>query len=231
MGLERFTGTGRLDRDDLPDPVARALADQPDDTHDVAGVDTGACEFCAAPTGPRHRHVVDLEQRSLQCACRACALLFTREGAAGGQHRTIPERHRELERVEFSRRRWARLRIPVDLVFVLHDSTAGRPVAFYPSPAGATESELPLDEWRAIVAANPAMGELQPDVEAVIIRVPDDADPEAFVVPIDRCYELVGRLRTNWRGFGGGSEVRAAIDDFFADVRRRARGSTVGTPS
>jgi hypothetical protein len=30
-------------------------------------------------------------------------------------------------------------------------------------------------------------------------------------------------MRLLWQGFDGGAEARAALDAFFADVRRRAR--------
>ena len=61
------------------------------------------------------------------------------------------------------------------------------------------------------------------------MRVPDDPDagsapPECHLVPIDACYELVGRLRLLWRGFDGGQEAREFIEDFFAQVRGRAPG-------
>lgn len=46
---------------------------------------------------------------------------------------------------------------------------------------------------------------------------------ELHLVPIDICYELVGRMRLLWQGFDGGAEARAALDAFFADVARRAR--------
>ena len=49
---------------------------------------------------------------------------------------------------------------------------------------------------------------------------------EAHLVPIDRCYELVGLLRTAWRGFDGGQEARALLDAFFADLT--ARGAPRG---
>ena len=42
--------------------------------------------------------------------------------------------------------------------------------AFYPSPAGATESLLPLTAWEEIVRENPALREMQPDVEALLVR-------------------------------------------------------------
>jgi hypothetical protein len=41
-------------------------------------------------------------------------------------------------------------------------------------------------------------------------------------VPIDRCYELVGRMRRHWRGFDGGDEVRAQIEVFFAGLGSEA---------
>jgi len=42
-------------------------------------------------------------------------------------------------------------------------------------------------------------------------------------VPVDSCYELVGAMRTSWRGFDGGAEANARIDAFFDTVARRAR--------
>ena len=100
--------------------------------------------------------------------------------------------------------------------------------AFYPGPAGATESDLPLDAWAAITAANPALRVLAPDVEALLIRAPAPgrAGPAGFechLVPVDACYELVGLLRRTWRGFDGGQEARAALAGFFATVAARSR--------
>ena len=45
----------------------------------------------------------------------------------------------------------------------------------------------------------------------------------AFHVPIDVCYELVGRLRTLWRGFDGGQEAHAAVDELFERIRARSK--------
>jgi hypothetical protein len=70
------------------------------------------------------------------------------------------------------------------------------------------------------VAATPGLGTLKPDVEALLVRAVDQK-VEAFLVPIDVCYELVGHLRTLWRGFDGGQDVRRRLDDFFAHVRTR----------
>ena len=40
--------------------------------------------MCREVLDERHGHVVDIEKRSIACACRACYLLFTSEGAAAG---------------------------------------------------------------------------------------------------------------------------------------------------
>jgi hypothetical protein len=117
---------------------------------------------------------------------------------------------------------WDALQIPVGVAFFFFNSSLQRVAAFYPSPAGATESLLPLDTWTDIVAAHPCLPELAPDVEALLVRRSRDRT-ESFIVPIDACYELVGHLRRHWRGFDGGPEARQQIDRFFARLRERSR--------
>jgi hypothetical protein len=113
---------------------------------------------------------------------------------------------------------WAGLQIPVGVVFVLQSSAAGGPVAFYPGPAGATESLLALDAWAGLAAEHPELATMEEDVEAALVLGPRDG----YVVPVDTCYELVGRLRQVWRGFDGGAEARMVLDEFSARVRERA---------
>jgi hypothetical protein len=45
---------------------------------------------------------------------------------------------------------------------------------------------------------------------------------EYYIVPIDQCFKLVGLIRSNWRGFSGGTEVWQKIGGFFADLKRVA---------
>jgi hypothetical protein len=59
-------------------------------------------------------------------------------------------------------------------------------------------------------------------VEAALVRV-RGTRVEAYLVPIDACYELVGQLRRLWRGFDGGQEARLALDEFFTRVAGRCR--------
>jgi Family of unknown function (DUF5947) len=185
------------------------------------------CELCAALIPDEHGHVVDLESRALMCACRPCYLVFAPEGAGGSRFRAVPDRFVSFPDFALSATEWDSLQIPVGVAFFFMNSTMDQVAAFYPSPAGATESQLSLDAWDEIVAANPALATLVPDVEAFLVRSADrqsgSAEAECFLVPIDVCYELVGELRMLWKGFDGGTEAHAAIEAFFDRVRDRSR--------
>jgi hypothetical protein len=183
------------------------------------------CDLCAVPIADEHEHVVDLEQRSLLCTCHGCFLLLAPDGAGGGRYRAVPDRYLSFSDVELSPGQWDSLQIPVSVAFFFVNSTLGRVAAFYPSPAGATESLLSLDTWDDVAAAHPDLATLRPDVEAFLVRSgrPGGGGVECYLVPIDACYELVGRLRTTWRGFDGGSEAHDELAAYFDRVRRRAR--------
>jgi hypothetical protein len=182
------------------------------------------CEMCSEPIADEHQHVVNVAARQLMCTCRACYLLFT-DSQAELRYRAVPDRYLAFPDFALDRRAWEALQIPVGVAFFFTNSELGRTVAFYPGPAGATESELDLDAWNAISAADPRVGLLTDDVEALLVRVPEDDElvqPETYLVPIDACYEFVGRLRMLWRGFDGGQEARAFIAGFFAQIAARA---------
>ena len=179
------------------------------------------CEMCAAPIADaQHSHVVNVSSRALLCTCRACYLLFTAENATLA-YRAIPDRYLAFPSFAVTQQEWDELQIPVGIAFFFLNSQLGRTVAFYPSPAGATESQLPLGAWDDLVAANPALGTLVPDVEALLVRA-GAGEYECFLVPIDACYELVGRLRSGWRGFDGGPDVRRSLAEFFAGIRAKS---------
>jgi hypothetical protein len=194
------------------------------------------CEMCSEPIADEHQHVVNVAGRQLMCVCRACYLLFT-DGSAELRYRAVPDRYLAFGDFALDRRAWEALQIPVGVAFFFANSALGRTVAFYPGPAGATESELDLDAWNAIAGADSRVGLLADDVEALLVRVPESdsedaerAAPQTYLVPIDACYEFVGRLRLLWRGFDGGQEARAFIDGFFAQIEARARPTPPGTP-
>lgn len=194
------------------------------------------CDLCAEPISDEHGHLVDVVSRTLKCSCRGCYMLFTASGAAGGHFRSVPDRYLSFPDFELTPSRWEALQIPVGVAFFFLNSELDRVAAFYPGPAGATESLLSLDTWNEIVAAQPTLATLEPDVEAFLVRVGHgpgsvakagspgaEGRPDCYLVPIDACYDLVGRLRQVWRGFDGGTEARRALDDFFEEVAAKAR--------
>jgi hypothetical protein len=62
---------------------------------------------------------------------------------------------------------------------------------------------------------------LTPDVEALLANRLSGG--EYFLVPIDKCYELVGLIRSYWRGLSGGTEVWKQIGSFYDELKTRAR--------
>jgi hypothetical protein len=102
----------------------------------------------------------------------------------------------------------------------MYSTTSECVVAMYPSPAGATESELHFDTWNRLVQLNPEL-KLEPDIEGLIAN--RLADPPVYAVaPIDRCYELTGAIKANWDGISGGTGVEDAVAHFFDDLRAKA---------
>ena len=191
---------------------------------------TERCEMCQTILDGRHGHLVDLDKRSIACACRACYLLFTHEGAAGGRYKAVPERICHDPARPLAGADWNELQIPVAMAFFFFNSALDRVVAGYPSPGGVTECELDLEAWDRLAAAYPLFGDMAPDTEAIFVHGaspggrPPQTPPqyEVFLIPIDMCYSLVGELRMYWQGFDGGAEAREALEKFLAGLRRRA---------
>jgi hypothetical protein len=185
--------------------------------------------MCGEVIAEPHSHVASVSERRLLCTCRACYLLFTAEGAGARRLRAIPDRVVSMPDFVLRQEQWDDLAIPVDLVFLFQQSDLDpaeprRIVACYPSPAGATESELDLSAWAEIAQANPTLADVAADVEAVLVRrLGATGGYTCFVVPIDVCYELVGLVRQFWTGFQGGAEVWQHIDEFFDRLAARAR--------
>jgi hypothetical protein len=182
------------------------------------------CELCGEAISDEHSHLVDLKARNLLCSCRPCYLLFTPDGAGGKHYLAVPDRYLTFPNFDLSQSQWDALQIPVSVAFFLVNSELKRVAAFYPSPAGATESLLSLEIWDEVIEANPSLGSILPDVEAFLVRKDKTGNnPECYLVPIDACYELVGEMRKLWRGFDGGKEAREALEAFFERVKSRAK--------
>src|SRR6516164_3375859 len=211
-GLRRFAVPSRTARAGAGDGPNGAATDE-------------RCEMCGERVPERHAHLVDTEQRSIGCACTACALLFTRPG---GRYRTIPDRVCHDPDAPLTDAEWAELAIPVGIAFFFVNSALGHVVASYPSPAGVTECELDLAAWDRLAAAHPLLSALTPDVEAILVvrgqpYTPDSRSAHVYLIPIDTCYALAGALRLNWHGFDGGDEVRRILSEPLAGLRQRAR--------
>jgi hypothetical protein len=179
--------------------------------------------MCGRELAAEHQHLIEPEKRKLVCACDACAVLFTTQ--AGTKLRRVPRRVRYLPNFRLSDEQWNGLMIPIEMAFFFDSSAHSRVVAFYPSPAGATESLLELDTWKEVVSENPILADMTPDVEALLVNRVGAArgvPAQYYVVPIDECYKLVGLIRLNWHGLSGGTEMWREITAFFAALKEKA---------
>ena len=216
-----------------PAPLLQVIRSRPKEQERVLGgvlhPDADSiCERCGEAVPAPHHHFVDLATRRLSCACRACWLLSGANQPTASIRR-VPDRYVHGPALRVQAEQWDALQIPVSIAFFMINSTIGRTIAFYPSPAGATESTLPLTAWSEIEAANAWVRAMLPDVEALLVRRPPEPDApcDSFIVPIDVCYDLVGRIRIHWSGFGGGDQVRLEIDRCLADIATRSRHTPV----
>lgn len=181
------------------------------------------CEMCSREVPGEHTHLLEPATRKMVCACDACAILFS--GSSNQKYKRIPREVRFLGDFRMSDGQWDDLMIPIEMAFLFHSSPHQRVMAYYPSPAGATESLLSLDTWNEVVRENPALQALQPDVEALLVNRVGSArgvKPEYYVVPIDQCFKLVGLIRMKWHGLSGGTEVWREVGEFFAALKGRA---------
>jgi hypothetical protein len=174
------------------------------------------CDICGAPVPDDHRHLLHLVERRIACSCEACWALHSGDA----EYRPAGTRTVWLDGFECGEEMWGMFQIPIGLAFFMRSSVTGGVVAFYPSPAGATESELDLEAWGQLVQRNPELSELDPDAEALIVN--RLSDPHQYVIaPIDTCYGLVGLIKSRWEGISGGSVLEQAVPGFFAELRAR----------
>jgi Fe-S cluster biogenesis protein NfuA/nitrite reductase/ring-hydroxylating ferredoxin subunit len=171
---------------------------------------TATCELCPIGLGENHRHLLHLTERRIVCVCETCWSVHSGDP----EYRPPGMRTLVLDDFRMSDDVWAAFQIPIGLTFLLRSSVTGTVVALYPSPAGATESELELTAWDALCEANPILDRLEPDAEALIVDRTGDRHRYA-IVPIDRCYQLVGSIKAGWEGITGGPGVERAVAGFF----------------
>ena len=182
------------------------------------GGDEERCDLCGVGIASEHEHLLHLGDRRILCACATCWA----QRSGDPELRPTGSRVVWLDDFELPDEIWARLEVPIGLAFFMRSSSIGGMVAMYPSPAGATESELKLDAWEDLRALNPELDSLEPDAEALVVnRI---SEPPAYVIaPIDECYGLVGAVKVSWEGISGGDAIERAVPTFFERLRQRSR--------
>jgi hypothetical protein len=179
------------------------------------------CHLCGGALAAEHRHVIDRVGRALACACAACASLCEEPR---GRWRALPGRVVTDPAFALDEAAWAELGVPVRLAFLFFNSSVGRWIALYPSPAGAVEATLDgQDPLAPLARASTLARVVQPDVEALLVRGRPRGGFQLMLVPIDACYRLVGRVRTHWQGLHGGDRAWAEIDAFFDELETQAQ--------
>jgi hypothetical protein len=191
---------------------AGAPRPEPSATPDTAP--SATCELCPISVGEHHRHLLHLVDRRIVCVCETCWALHSGDP----EYRPPGQRTLWLEDFVLSDDVWAAFQIPVGMAFLLRSSVSGSVVALYPSPVGATESELELQAWGALCAANPILERLEPDAEALVIDR-TTREHRYAIVPTDECYRLVGLIKSRWDGITGGAGVQQAVAEFFEALR------------
>ncbi len=177
------------------------------------------CELCRIRVPPQHRHLLEMATLKIVCSCDACALRF--QDVIEGRFKLIPRDARLLSEFQITDADWENFALPINLAFFYYSTPHQKMTACYPSPAGATESLLPLTAWNSLVAQNPGLNGMQADVESLLVNRAGKAR-DYFIAPIDKCFELVGTIRMHWRGFSGGQEVWEKIDSFFSRLKENA---------
>jgi hypothetical protein len=214
-----MSATGGLDRRRqaaLVSGLRRFLPAEPVAAPAAPARQEGRCELCPLTIPEDHKHLLQLEERRIVCVCATCWAM--RSGDA--EYRPVGNRTVWLEDFALTDEQWAAFGLPIGLAFLMISSVSGGVVALYPSPAGATESELDLEAWAAVCAANPAL-ELEPDSEALIVNRLAEP-PQHLIAPIDKAYGLVGVVKSNWEGISGGSGVGPSVTAYLDDLRARA---------
>jgi hypothetical protein len=178
---------------------------------------TATCELCPIGIGEDHRHLLHLVERRIICVCETCWSM--RSGDP--EFRPPGSRTLWLEDFMMADEIWTAFQIPIGLAFMMRSSVTRGVVALYPSPVGATESELELTAWGALREANPILDQMEPDAEALIVNR-TGPEHQYAIVPVDQCYKMVGLIKSRWEGITGGRGVEEVIAEFFDRVRERA---------
>ena len=154
------------------------------------------------------------------CACGPCGFLFDNPGAGGGSYRRVPDRYLVDPGFTVTDAQWDALAIPVSIAFFLHNTAQDRIIACYPSPAGATESEL---DARCLAHRASAPGAWRPSCSPTSRRCSCGAGRRAC-----SCRSTPATGSSGWSSCTGAASTAAArrgaaIDAYFAELQSLAR--------
>jgi Family of unknown function (DUF5947) len=195
----------------------RGLAKPRNGTPAAGDAGTEHCDLCGLTIADDHRHLLALVERRIVCSCETCWAMRSGEG----DYRPVGNRTLWLPELDVPDDLWASFQIPIGLAFFMQSTVTACVVAMYPSPAGATESELHFETWQRMVALNPVLGDLEPDIEGLIVN--RLTEPAVYAIaPIDVCYALTGAIKLTWEGISGGAGVGEAVTRFFDELRDQA---------
>lgn len=196
----------------------------------IAQAASERCDFCASEIKGEHRHLIEPGSKSVACACNICVLTssslrkITSQGAF--HYKIIPELYSVVSDFVMPEEVWASLSIPVDMAFFVYSSTKEDLEVFFPSPLGPIQSELSQHSKSLLKTMNPIIKVLSHednrDALALLVNRTETSS-EYFLIPIDQCYKLIGLMRKNWRGFGGGKEMHVMIAQFFQELRSKSK--------
>ena len=176
-----------------------------------------ACDLCRSEVNEKHRHLLELSSRQIWCDCDACCLLFSESGE--NRFRLIPQRVTKLE-IDFDDAAWTKLGIPIGLAY-FQIRAPDQWLVGYPSPAGAVMASVEEEARNVLLMANTLVESLQREVEALVINR-TSTEHQAFIVPLDRCYQLIGIIRQNWEGWTGGPRINKQVDLYFDQLEEAA---------
>jgi hypothetical protein len=197
--------------------LRQGTASPPDTEDRRTGRPEEHCDLCGIEIPSEHEHLLHLSERRILCVCATCWA----QRSGDGELRPTGNRVVWLDDFELPDELWARLEVPIGLAFFMRSSSVGAVVAMYPSPAGATESELKLEAWEDLCALNPELDSLEPDAEALVVNRMSD-EPNYAIAPIDECYALVGAIKMSWEGISGGDAIERAVPTFFERLQAGA---------
>lgn len=177
------------------------------------------CDRCRTVWKSPYRHLLDLDGFQLLCACPDCTAACLED--ARGSCRVVPAWVRKVLGWSPERSRWSELQLP-GIAFFLRASKAEGWLSVFPSAIGALDGHLSAADLGSLLGNSVVLARVALDVEALLIDARQAEEMQAYIVPIDVCFDLSALVRQVWPGIDGGESARRELDRFFAALEQRA---------